>query len=81
MKKIFVIILALGSTLFASGQDLIPVANEKGEWGYADSNGKIVVKCKYSQANSYINGVAIVKDDDKYGFLDSNGKPKGEGIA
>ena len=81
MKKVFVLILALGSTLLSFGQTLIPVANEKGEWGYADSNGKIVVKCKYTQANPYVDGVAIVKDDDKYGFLDSNGKPKGEGIA
>ena len=66
MKKVFVLILALGSTLLSFGQTLIPVANEKGEWGYADSNGKIVVKCNFLQEK--YNHLAFIKLDD-YIFL------------
>lgn len=48
---------------------------EDGKWGFADSNGKIVVDCKYdrvTELNEY--GYAGVCQDGKWGVIDDKGK-------
>lgn len=69
----FVLGLSLCS-LFASGQDLIPVKNNKDKWGYQDENGKKVIDYKYDEAGFFTNGRAMVRKGDNRGMIGTNGK-------
>lgn len=63
---------------------LMPVKKNK-NWGYANLSGKIVVPCKYEDAQSYENGFALIREKGLYGMLDTTGKtivaPLYDGIA
>lgn len=51
--------------------ELIAVCqNEK--WGYANSNGEIVIAPEYEEARSFSNGLAAVKNGNKWGFINTN---------
>lgn len=39
-----------------------------------DTSGKIVLSTKYDNIGSFINGLAIAIQNDKYGYIDKNGK-------
>lgn len=44
--------------VFASG--VIPVQDEYGYWGYADSNGEIIIPCEYTSAGAFNGDYAAV---------------------
>lgn len=81
MKRISLIYYFLLIIIGIQAQNLSPQQDKKGRWGYVDATGNIVIKCKYDEAQSFKNGVAIVRDGTKYGFIDENGKAIGKGIA
>lgn len=81
MKRISLIYYFLLIIIGIQAQNLSPQQDKKGRWGYADATGTIVIKCKYSEVQPFANGVAIVKQGEKYGFINEKGKPVGNGIA
>lgn len=76
MKKNKLSVLAL---LFACGvpmlaQDLIPEPNTKGKWGFVNSSGSVIVKHQLDAASYFdFDGIAIVKKNNLYGFLQKDG--------
>lgn len=59
----------------ASAQDIFPHQNEKGKWGYVDSQGENVIKYTYDEAEYFVDGRAKVRKGDNYGFIDTFGQP------
>jgi hypothetical protein len=44
---------------------------DKGKWGFADAEGSVVKKPEYSEAKSFANGLAAVKNEEGlWGFVD-----------
>lgn len=87
-KNIFLLLLAF-SVVTASAQvtklkplktkemvgELVPV-QKKEKWGYAfadDPKQKLVIKNVFEEAHPFVDSVAIVKDEGKYGLLHRNG--------
>lgn len=70
-----------------NSQNPVPTQDpKKGTYGYMDVSGKWVVKPKFQVAGEYRtlpSGVdaAFVKDNEKEGYLDPQGKPLGAGIV
>lgn len=57
------------------GNGLAPVySREKGKWGYINTKGELVIPYKYEYAYSFKNGAAIVKHDDVYYSIGTEGK-------
>ena len=51
---------------------LIPY--RKGDmWGFSDANKKLIVQARYEEANLLTDGLARVKLNGKYGFIDESG--------
>lgn len=75
MNKIYVIIpclLGLASSL--SAQTLNVCTDQKGRCGYADTQGNVVVECKYDAAFPFRDGVGKVGKGEKLGLVDASGK-------
>lgn len=64
----------LGFALIVSGQTLKVSVNSKGKCGYADSQGNVVVPCKYETAFPFEDGVGKVGKGGKYGFVNAEGR-------
>jgi len=74
----FVITTCLTSCQFFGGGspslELIPYRSGD-KWGYLDNEGKIVINPQFSQANVFMDGVALVRSsENKYGFISLDGK-------
>lgn len=85
MKKIiFQTLLFMTISLCVNAQ-LHPVSNEKGKWGYENDNGVLVIKYKFAGASEFEDGIAMVRDGNKYGIIDETGaykiKPKYDMIS
>lgn len=52
---------------------IYPVQSDNGKWGFEDQNGKIVIEPQYEDAQTYVNGLARVKLNNQYGFIDKKG--------
>ena len=83
MKHLFICALLLIATnALIHSQKLIPYSSYVGGSelkGYRDERGHIVVPAKYTDAGSFVNGLAKVERYDekinrKYGFIDETGK-------
>jgi len=47
---------------------------EKGKWGFATTNGKIIISCEYDEVNFYSDdNLAKVKKTGKYGYINKQG--------
>jgi len=53
---------------------LIAFQDKSEKWGFIDSDGKVVISPKYSEAKSFSGGLGAVKVNDKWGFVISSGK-------
>ena len=51
---------------------LFPVC-EKGQFGYINQKGEIIIKPIYYRAEGFSEGLAAVCDDEGYGFIDTKG--------
>ena len=47
---------------------------EGGHWGFTSSDGHMVIEPIYEKAFSFSDGLAAVKFNGKWGFIDKNGK-------
>lgn len=50
------------------------VENSKGKHGFINDNMKIAINCIYDDAKSFINGLCIVKLNNRWGIIDTTGK-------
>ncbi|MDE6536248.1 MAG: WG repeat-containing protein, partial [Muribaculaceae bacterium] len=57
-------------------EGMIGVKNDEDKWGFANKDGEIKIKPKYSSVNYFSEGLAVVKDDDndKTLVIDKDGK-------
>lgn len=46
----------------------------KGKYGYMDKSGKVVIPCIYEEVHFFTDGIARVKLDGKWFFIDKEGK-------
>ncbi len=58
----------------AYAQDLMPVQDEKGKYGYVNADGSVAIKYKYNEAHPFVDGKAKVKKGNKWGYIDASGK-------
>lgn len=75
-----VILLArCGDNRQRGSQQLFPI-KEYGKWGYINQEGLKVIECKFNFASDFSEGLAAVKVDSLWGFIDFRGeviiKPK-----
>ena len=84
MKRVAILVIAAGYSLFAAAQKPEPFQDEKtGKYGYKDESGKIIVKPVYDIAYEFTDGkyaeVNIGADyaknkGGKWGIIDTKGK-------
>lgn len=59
-------------------EGLAVVGSKLGErhtgWGYIDVSGKVVIQPKYERARSFSGGLAAVRQDGKWGFINQSGE-------
>ncbi|BFT75526.1 WG repeat-containing protein [Paenibacillus sp. P36] len=64
-----------GTGLQTQSEGLILVQDDKTEmYGYIDRYGKLIIPVQYHEASSFSDGLAIVKDDKHYQYIDKTGK-------
>ena len=78
MKKHLLLLIAFGNlfletTLAQKLPDLIPY-RKGNKWGYCDSTKKIIIPCKYEEANFFEHGLGKIKLNGKYGMINGKGK-------
>jgi len=75
MKKLLflTVILLAAASFYADGQELMPQKNAKGQWGYVDENGKLIIPCMYDDAGDFSEGLAAVNHKKLWGFIDKTG--------
>ena len=66
--------LLLTALVGALSAQTLTVMKEKEKYGYADENGKMIIKAQYTQAYPFENGKAKVRKGDKWGYIDEKGK-------
>jgi TonB family protein len=82
MKKIYVILFVFFFLFFTGilniqSQNLVPKKNSKGKYGYADNKDTrdtIVIPYQFEDADDFYEGLAAVKLEGKWGFIDKTGK-------
>lgn len=74
MRKFILFLSALLFVGTLSAQELKVAVSEKGKCGYVDQQGNEVVKCKYTLAFPFKDGLGKVGKGDKFGFVDATGK-------
>jgi hypothetical protein len=63
------------SKVVSEGAQLVPFKNELGLYGYkCKTSGDVVVQPKYNYADTFIEGMALVKFDGSYGFINEEGE-------
>ena len=53
-------------------EGLVPVQKNR-KWGFVDYNGRLKISCTFKDANSFQGGTAIVKSDNSYGIINTEG--------
>lgn len=74
MKHRFITLLSLivaASPVIA--QNIAPIENDKGKWGYGDEQGNIVIKYQYDEASAFADGRALVVKGGKKGYISPDG--------
>ena len=77
MKREIILSLLVFCPLIVLGQNLEIKPDGKGRLGYFDSNGKKIISCQYEEAEPFVNGIAKVRKDGKYGLINEKGKAIG----
>ena len=73
MKQFFTLFLCLLLAASAAGQELKLVRDATYKYGFIDKQGNTVILCKYDDAWSFSEGLALVKLNGKWGFIDKQG--------
>ena len=72
LKRKFVLAIAALTISFSvsKAQDGLYPFEEKGKYGYINQSGKVIIQGQYSFADQFYDGLAVVKDKGKKGFID-----------
>lgn len=76
----FLILTCITFSLFTQGQNLVPCYSDadkaKGrQWGFCDPFfAATAIKCQYDTTLGFTDGLARVRQNGKYGFIDKTGK-------
>lgn len=54
----------------------VAVKAESGKWGFINGKGEMVIEPAFNDAMSYSDGLAAVKQYDKWGYIDKNGRER-----
>ncbi len=75
MKRLFILIVTLLYPLLAISQEVLQPARNanNGKWGYL-AKGEWAIPAKFELASSFSEGVACVRLNGKYGFINSVGE-------
>ncbi len=62
--------------LAVKGHHLYRVQNRESppKYGYLDQAGKLAIPCKFDEASNFLDGLATVRKDKQWSFIDSTGK-------
>lgn len=60
-----------GNEYNSDGGFLINLGNK---WGFANKKGKIITQIKYDHVEEFVDGVAMVRKNNKYTYIDTRGK-------
>ena len=71
--KLLLLTLSLFIVCGINSQSLKIHVDKKGYVGFVDENGTEVIKCQYSSATPFKNGISIVCKSGKYGCIDKTG--------
>ena len=73
MNKIYLTfsIILISITVFA--QNLTPVTNTKGLYGFIDENNDTVIKCQFEYAEDFSHGLALIKSNMRFKIIDTTG--------
>jgi WG containing repeat len=72
---LLVLLLTLTGQLFAQDPDMSMIPYRNGDlWGYADVNKAIIIKPQFEEASLFYEGLAAVKKNGKYGYINKDGK-------
>lgn len=50
------------------------VEDDKGNRGYVNNNGKVVINCQFELAEPFVGGKAVVRSNGQYGVINTKGK-------
>ncbi len=70
----FITALLLGFSSLCYAQEILVPYRKGTAWGYADTSGVIKVPPKYEEAGQFFNGLAWVKKDGFYHYINSHGR-------
>ncbi|MCW3159695.1 WG repeat-containing protein [Chryseobacterium oryctis] len=54
-------------------EGLCRVQDTNGKYGFIDTNGKLVIPCKFDEVGEFSNGMARIEKDSKTGYIDKKG--------
>ena len=82
MSKKTVLMILFGIVIISNCQKktnialpkLIPYTENSIVWGFCDKNKNVVIKPVYEYVEPFVNGFARVSKDDKFGFINEEGK-------
>ena len=67
-------VLLAAPTGLTAQNNLNPIQNEDGLYGFKDQDNKVVIPCQWIHAGLFSEGLAPVMDDnDKYGYINNTG--------
>lgn len=79
MQKKLVALLVVISAIFSCSpnkkvqETYAVIVNEDGKYGYIDHSGKVVINCRFDDAQKFKDGLAGIKIDSLWGFIDTTG--------
>lgn len=59
----------------------LQAVSRNGKWGFIDKSGKFVIAPKYESAGNFVQGVAAVKIDDEWKYINKNEETVFEGVS
>lgn len=80
MRKHYLVILVFFTLVFINGhesyaQGKLSLYEQEGLWGYADKEGKVIIKPRFIIANDFSSeGIAAVVDDDGWVYINTKGE-------
>jgi WG containing repeat len=63
-----------GESLSESKRDNLVVAQVGAKYGYKEADGKLKIEARFDNAYEFFEGLAAVRIDGKWGFIDDKGK-------
>ena len=82
-KKVLSFALALSLSMATYAQNIVPIHNDKGQFGYGEKGSKaFTIKPQWDETRPFNEyGVAIVRKGLKWGFIDRRGKSVGKSMG